>query len=57
MVTAMENIGSYLESNYGKIICIEEEISTIIKSFYDPRVEEKGIVNSNSNIIEGLEKN
>lgn len=41
MVTAMENIGSYLESNYGKIIGIEEEISTMIKSFYDPRVKKR----------------
>jgi len=57
MVTVMENIGSYLESNYGKIIGIEEEISTMVKSFYDPKIEEKGIQKGiQKGIEEGMEK-
>ena len=43
MVTIMENITSYLENNYWKFYGIEEDVSIMVKSFYDKKVEEKGI--------------
>jgi len=43
MVTIMENITSYLEKNYGKFYGIEKDVNDMVKSFYDKKVEEKGI--------------
>ena len=43
MVTIMENITSHLENNYGKFYGIEKDVNDMVKSFYDKKVEEKGI--------------
>lgn len=39
----IENLNSYFAQMYGKFGNIEEEIVNMVKSFYDPKVEEKGI--------------
>jgi len=56
MVTIMENIASYLENNYGKFYGIEEDISIMVKSFYDKKVEEKGEKKSNELLIKLVTK-
>lgn len=43
MLTIIENLAGYLENNYKKFYGIEEGMSNMVKSFYDPKVEEKGI--------------
>ncbi len=43
MTIIMENINSYFLDMYGKYENIDEEVRVMVKSFYDPKVEERGI--------------
>ncbi|MBC2579082.1 hypothetical protein HGI79_01920 [Clostridium sp. DJ247] len=43
MTSAIENINSYFLSMYGKYTDFDEEVKEMVKSFYDPKVEERGI--------------
>ncbi|AKN30001.1 hypothetical protein Ccar_03825 [Clostridium carboxidivorans P7] len=43
MTSAIENINSYFLSMYGKYTDFDEEVKYMVKSFYDPKVEERGI--------------
>ncbi|WP_257449992.1 hypothetical protein [Clostridium cochlearium] len=43
MTTIIENINSYFLDMYGKYENIDEEVRNMVKSFYDPKVEERGI--------------
>ncbi|MDV3426169.1 MAG: hypothetical protein LIR50_03125, partial [Bacillota bacterium] len=53
MNVIIENLNSYFVQMYGKYGNIEEEIVNMVKSFYDPKVEEKGI---EKGIEKGMEK-
>jgi hypothetical protein len=53
MTSAIENINSYFLSMYGKYTDFDEEVKEMVKSFYDPKVEERGIQRG---IKEGIEK-
>ena len=44
MTSAIENINSYFLDMYGKYADIDEEVREMVKSFYDPKVEERGIL-------------
>ena len=39
----IDNLNCYFGDMYGKYGDIEEEVRFMVKSFYDPKVEEKGI--------------
>ncbi len=43
MTIIIENINSYFLDMYGKYENIDEEVRVMVKSFYDPKVEERGI--------------
>ncbi|AKN29968.1 hypothetical protein Ccar_03615 [Clostridium carboxidivorans P7] len=43
MTSAIENINSYFLSMYGKYTNFDEEVKDMVKSFYDPKVEERGV--------------
>lgn len=43
MTTVIENINAYFINMYGKYSNFEIEVQEMVKSFYDPRIEEKGI--------------
>ncbi|KZL88577.1 hypothetical protein [Clostridium magnum] len=43
MTSAIENINSYFLNMYGKYTDFDEEVKEMVKSFYDPKVEERGI--------------
>ncbi|KZL88475.1 hypothetical protein [Clostridium magnum] len=43
MTSAIENINSYFLGMYGKYTDFDEEVKETVKSFYDPKVEERGI--------------
>ncbi|MBV7273748.1 hypothetical protein JMF89_09695 [Clostridiaceae bacterium UIB06] len=43
MTSVIENINSYFLSMYGKYKDFDEEVKDMVKSFYDPKVEERGI--------------
>lgn len=43
MTSAIENINSYFLSMYGKYTDFDEEVKYMVKSFYDPKVEERGV--------------
>jgi len=49
----IDNLNCYFGDMYGKYGDIEEEVRFMVKSFYDPKVEEKG---RNQGINEGIEK-
>lgn len=53
MITIIENLASYLENNYEKFYGIEEGMSDMVKSFYDPKIEKKGI---EKGIEKGIQK-
>ena len=38
----IENLNSYFADMYGKYGDIDEEVREMVKSFYDPKIEEKG---------------
>jgi hypothetical protein len=42
MTSAIENINSYFLSMYGRYTDFDEEVKEMVKSFYDPKVEERG---------------
>ena len=42
MNTVIENLNSYFLNMYGKYKNFDEEVQDMVKSFYDPKVEEKG---------------
>jgi len=42
MNTVIENLNSYFLNMYGKYRDLDKEVSDMVKSFYDPKVEEKG---------------
>lgn len=42
MTSAIENINSYFLGMYGKYTDFDEEVKEMVKSFYDPKVEERG---------------
>ncbi|WP_243159136.1 hypothetical protein [Clostridium cochlearium] len=52
MTTIIENINSYFLDMYGKYENIDEEVRNMVKSFYDPKVEERGIKNDIEKCIE-----
>ncbi|NOH14806.1 hypothetical protein [Clostridium cochlearium] len=57
MTTIIENINSYFLDMYGKYENIDEEVRNMVKSFYDPKVEERGIQKGMAQGIEkGIEK-
>ncbi|MEL5864859.1 Rpn family recombination-promoting nuclease/putative transposase, partial [Clostridium cochlearium] len=57
MTTIIENINSYFLDMYGKYENIDEEVRNMVKSFYDPKVEERGIQKGMEKGIEkGIEK-
>ncbi|WP_241428120.1 hypothetical protein [Clostridium sp. DJ247] len=57
MTSAMENINSYFLSMYGKYTDFDEEVKEMVKSFYDPKVEERGIKKGiERGLKEGVEK-
>ncbi|OFI06485.1 hypothetical protein CLOACE_09850 [Clostridium acetireducens DSM 10703] len=57
MTIIMENINSYFLDMYGKYENIDEEVRDMVKSFYDPKVEERGIQKGMEKGIEkGIEK-
>lgn len=39
----IENLISYFNDKYTKYINIEMEVKEMVKSFYDPKIEERGI--------------
>jgi hypothetical protein len=43
MLIAIQNLMAYLNRNYCNNKNVEEEVSKMLKSFYDPAVEKKGI--------------
>ncbi|MBI6874912.1 hypothetical protein I6U51_19770 [Clostridium aciditolerans] len=43
MTSTIENINSYFLGMYGKYTDFDEEVREMVKSFYDPKVEERGI--------------
>jgi hypothetical protein len=43
MTSAIENINSYFLGMYGRYTDFDEEVKEMVKSFYDPKVEERGI--------------
>lgn len=43
MTTVIENINSYFLDMHGKYENIEEKVRNMVKSFYDSKVEERGI--------------
>ncbi|MDU1443133.1 MAG: hypothetical protein E6916_06415 [Clostridium cochlearium] len=53
MTTIIENINSYFLDMYGKYENIDEEVRNMVKSFYDPKVEERGI---QKGMVQGIEK-
>lgn len=53
MTTIIENINSYFLDMYGKYENIDEEVRNMVKSFYDPKVEERGI---QKGMEKGIEK-
>ncbi|MBU5269479.1 hypothetical protein KQH99_06330 [Clostridium cochlearium] len=53
MTTIIENINSYFLDTYGKYENIDEEVRNMVKSFYDPKVEERGI---QKGMEKGIEK-
>ncbi len=57
MTIIMENINSYFLDMYGKYENIDEEVRVMVKSFYDPKVEERGIQKGIEKGIEKGEKN
>jgi hypothetical protein len=61
MLVAIQNLMAYLNRNYCKNENIEEEVSKMLKSFYDPAVEQKGIEKGiekgrKEGLLQGLEK-
>jgi hypothetical protein len=57
MNTVIVNINSYFANMYGKYRYFEEEITEMVKSFYDPRIEEQGIVKGKIEEKESIAKN
>ena len=53
MTSAIENINSYFLGMYGKYTDFDEEVKEMVKSFYDPKVEERGV---QKGIEKGIEK-
>ncbi|MCM1988813.1 DUF4351 domain-containing protein [Oceanirhabdus seepicola] len=53
MNTIIENLISYFNDKYTKYINIEMEVKDMVKSFYDPKVEERGI---QKGIKKGIQK-
>ena len=57
MTTVIENINSYFLDMYGRYENIDEELRNMVKSFYDPKVEERGIQKGiEKGMEEGIEK-
>ncbi|MBV1821810.1 Rpn family recombination-promoting nuclease/putative transposase [Bacteroidales bacterium MSK.15.36] len=57
MTTIIENINSYFLDMYGKYENIDEEVRNMVKSFYDPKVEERGIQKGmEKGMAQGIEK-
>jgi predicted transposase/invertase (TIGR01784 family) len=57
MTSAIENINSYFLGMYGKYTDFDEEVKEMVKSFYDPKVEERGVQKGIEKGIErGIEK-
>lgn len=57
MTTIIENINSYFLDMYGKYENIDEEVRNMVKSFYDPKVEERGIQKGiERGMVQGIEK-
>ncbi|SNV77241.1 hypothetical protein [Clostridium cochlearium] len=57
MTTIIENINSYFLDMYGKYENIDEEVRNMVKSFYDPKVEERGIQKGmEKGMVQGIEK-
>ncbi|OAA90785.1 hypothetical protein [Clostridium ljungdahlii] len=61
MLVAIQSLMAYLNQNYCKNENIEEEVSKMIKSFYDPAVEKRGIEKGlkegrKDGLLQGLEK-
>ena len=57
MTTVIENINSYFLDMYGMYENIDEEVRNMVKSFYDPKVEERGIQKGiEKGMEEGIEK-
>lgn len=53
MNIVIENINSYFINMYGKYRDFDLEVESMVKSFYDPRIAEKG---RQKGIEEGIEK-
>lgn len=65
MLVAIQSLMAYLNQNYCKNENIEEEVSKMIKSFYDPAVEKRGVEKGieegrregrKDGLLQGLEK-
>lgn len=56
MIIIIENLNSYFAQMYGKFENIEEEIVAMVKTFYDPKIEERGMKKSNELLIKLLVK-
>ncbi len=57
MTIIIENINSYFLDMYGKYENIDEEVRVMVKSFYDPKVEERGIEKGEKNKAIEIAKN
>jgi len=53
MNIVIENLNSYFINMYGKYRDFDLEVESMVKSFYDPRIEEKGMARG---MAEGIEK-
>lgn len=53
MNVVIENLNSYFIEMYGKYGDIDKEVSNMVKTFYDPNVEKRGI---EKGIEKGMEK-
>ncbi|PRR79946.1 hypothetical protein CLLI_06790 [Clostridium liquoris] len=56
MTTVIENINSYFLDMYGRYENIDEEVRNMVKSFYDPKVEERGIEKGKIEVARNLLK-
>jgi hypothetical protein len=51
MTKALENLSSYMNDKYCKYSDIEKEVKSMVKTFYDPKVEQRGVEKGKSELL------
>lgn len=51
MTKALENLSSYMNDKYCKYSDIEKEVKSMVKTFYDPKVEQRGVEKGKAELL------